>query len=38
LDLANKKQGEHTVPVLISFKDNKKLWAIGGYDTSVTIK
>ena len=38
LDLANKKQGEHTVPVLISFKDNKKLWAIGSYDTSVTIK
>lgn len=38
MNLANKKQGEHTVPVLISFKDNDDIWAIGSYDTSVTIK
>ena len=38
MNLANKKQGEHTVPVLICFKDNDDIWAIGSYDTSVTIK
>ena len=38
LDLANKKKGEHTVPVLICFKDNKNIWALGSYDTSVTNK
>ncbi len=37
-DIADKKAGEHTVQVLICFKDNKNIWAIGTYDATVTIK
>jgi len=38
VDLANKKAGEHSVEVLICFKDNDNIWAIGKYNTTVTIK
>lgn len=38
VDLADKKAGQHTVQVLICFKNNKKVWAIGSYDATVTIK
>lgn len=38
VDLADKKEGEHTVRVLICFKDKEKIWAIGTYDATVTIK
>jgi YbbR domain-containing protein len=38
VNLANKKKGEHTVPVLICFKEDDNVWAIGTYDTTVTIK
>ena len=38
VDLANKKEGEHSVEVLVCFKDNEKIWAVGLYNTTVTIK
>ncbi len=38
VDLANKKAGEHSVEVLICFKDNDDVWAIGTYNATVTIK
>ncbi len=38
VDLSNKKAGEHTVGVLVSFKDKDSVWAVGTYDTTVTIK
>lgn len=38
VDLADKKAGEHTVAALICFEDNERLWAIGSYDATVTIK
>ncbi len=38
VDLSNKKAGEHSVEVLICFKDNDSIWAIGTYNTTVTIK
>ena len=38
VDLTDKKQGEHTVPVLICFKEDDRIWAVGSYDTTVTIK
>lgn len=38
VDLADKKAGEHSVEVLICFKDKDNIWAIGTYNTTVTIK
>lgn len=38
VDLANKKAGEHTVQVLLGFKEDNNIWALGSYDTSVTVK
>ncbi len=38
VDLANKKAGEHSVEVLICFKDENSVWAVGTYNTTVTIK
>lgn len=38
VDLANKKVGEHTVQVLLGFKDADNIWGLGSYDTSVTVK
>lgn len=38
VDLANKKVGEHTVQVLLGFKDDNNIWGLGSYDTSVTVK
>lgn len=37
-DLSDKKEGQHTVKVLICFKDEDRVWAIGSYDATVTIK
>ncbi len=38
VDLSNKKAGAHAVTASISFEDNVSVWAIGSYETSVTIK
>lgn len=38
VNLADKKAGEHTVDAVISFKNNKKVWSVGTYKTTVTIK
>ncbi len=38
IDLSNKKVGEYTLEVLISSKESKKVWAVGTYETAVTIK
>ncbi len=38
VDLANKKAGEHTVQVVLGFKEDNNIWALGSYDTSVTVK
>ncbi len=38
VDLKNKKAGEHTVQVMLGFKEDNNIWALGTYDTSVTVK
>ncbi len=38
VDLTDKKAGEHTVDVIICFKNNDNVWAVGSYKTTVTIK
>ena len=38
VDLSDKKEGQHTVKVLICFKNEDRVWAIGSYDTTITIK
>lgn len=38
VDLTNKKTGEHTVQVVLGFKEDNNIWALGSYDTSVTVK
>ncbi len=38
ISLSNKKAGTHIVKATITFKNNRKLWAVGNYETSVTIK
>ncbi len=38
VDLTDKKAGEHTVDVVICFKNNDNIWAVGSYKTTVTIK
>ena len=38
VDLKNKKAGEHTVQVILGFKEDNNIWALGTYDTSVTVK
>lgn len=38
VDLADKKEGQHTVQALICFKDNKKVWAVGSYDATITVE
>lgn len=38
VSLADKKAGEHTVRAAISFENNTKIWSIGSYDVTVTVK
>ena len=38
VDLTDKKAGEHTVDVVICFKEFDNVWAIGTYKTTVNIK
>ncbi len=38
VDLTDKKAGEHTVDVVICFKEYDNVWAIGTYKTTVNIK
>lgn len=38
VDLSDKKEGQHTVKVLICLKNEGRVWAIGSYDTTITIK
>ena len=38
IDLTDKTAGQHSVEVVIKFKDDNKVWAIGTYTTNVTIK
>ena len=38
VDLSDKKEGQHTVQGLICFEDNEKIWAVGSYDVTVSIK
>ncbi len=38
VDLENKKSGEHAVAAKIIFEGYNNIWAIGSYETSVTIK
>lgn len=38
IDLSDKKSGEHTVNAYFSFGDYTKIWQVGVYTTSVTIK
>ncbi len=38
INLADKKVGEHAVSVVINFEGYKNVWAIGTYETSVTVK
>ncbi len=38
VDLADKKAGEHTVQVLLGFKNDDNIWGLGSYDTSITVK
>lgn len=37
-DLSNKKSGEHSVEVLICFKNDDDIWAVGSYTAAVVIK
>ncbi len=38
IDLTDKKAGEHAVNASISFEGYKNVWAVGAYQTTVTIK
>ena len=38
IDLTDKIAGTHTVDALINFNDIKKVWSIGEYKTTVTVK
>ena len=38
IDLTNKKAGEHAVTAKINFEGYNNVWAVGSYETSVTIK
>ena len=38
IDLTNKKAGEHAVAVKINFSENNNVWAVGTYETTVTVK
>lgn len=38
VDLSNKKAGEHSVGAIICFKGIDNVWAVGTYETTVTIK
>lgn len=38
IDLTDKKAGEHTVSASISFDGYDSVWAVGSYNTTVTIK
>ncbi len=38
VDLSNKKAGQHSVEAFINFKENEKVWALGTYNATVTIK
>ncbi len=38
VDLSNKKAGEHSAAALISFSGVDNVWAVGTYETTVTIK
>ncbi len=38
INLTDKKSGAHAVMATITFKDYKQVWAVGRYETSVTIK
>lgn len=38
IDLTNKKAGEHAVAAKINFKENNNVWAVGTYETTVTVK
>lgn len=38
VDLSNKKAGEHSVSALICFSGIDNVWAVGTYETTVTIK
>ncbi len=38
VSLLDKKAGEHTVNASINFESSKKIWAIGTYNVSITVK
>ncbi len=38
VDLSNKKAGEHAVSANINFRDNDNVWAVGTFETTVTVK
>ncbi len=38
IDLTDKKAGAHVVNISINFENNTNVWAVGVYQTSVTIK
>ncbi len=38
IDLTDKKAGEHAVNISVEFENITKAWAVGSYQTSVTIK
>ncbi len=38
IDLTDKKAGQHAVTAVINFEGYENVWAIGTYETSVTIK
>lgn len=38
IDLTNQKAGEHAVAAKINFSENNNVWAVGNYETTVTVK
>lgn len=38
IDLTNQKAGEHAVVAKINFSENNNVWAVGNYETTVTVK
>ena len=38
IDLTNIKAGEHAVAAKINFRENNNVWAVGTYETTVTVK
>ena len=37
VDLTDKGEGQHSLNVVMNFKTYKNVWAVGSYNTTVTI-